>query len=131
MKSRTLLLLAALFGASGVLLGAFGAHALKFILTQGGMIDVWDTAVRYQLIHAVGLIALSGIYSNPEWIVSKPKLIWVVRLWSIGVVLFSTSLYLLAIGGPRWLGPITPLGGISLIAGWVQLGLASLKRKNE
>jgi len=131
MKSHTLIIYAALFGASGVILGAFGAHALKFVLTEHGMTEVWDTAVRYQLIHAAALLALGGLYANPSWALLRPKLTWVVRLWLIGIILFSASLYLLALGGPSWLGPITPLGGISLIAGWLVLGLVAVRSNND
>jgi uncharacterized membrane protein YgdD (TMEM256/DUF423 family) len=131
MKSRTVVLLSALFGASGVMLGAFGAHALKLILIQNGMNEVWDTAVRYQLIHALALLALTSLYSNSSWAVFRHKLSWVARLWTIGIILFSASLYLLALGGPLWLGPITPLGGVSLIAGWLLLGLVALRSNHE
>jgi uncharacterized membrane protein YgdD (TMEM256/DUF423 family) len=131
MKSNTLIIYASLLGASGVILGAFGAHALKFVLTQHGMAEVWDTAVRYQLIHAVALLALGGFYANPHYALIRSKLCWVVRFWIAGVFLFSVSLYLLALGGPRWLGPITPLGGISLIAGWVILGLVAVRSNND
>jgi len=81
------------------------------------MLEVWETAVRYQLLHAVALAGAAG------WLRagSGASGTWAVRLWIAGVVLFSGSLYGLALGGPRWLGPVTPLGGASLIAGWACL----------
>ncbi len=117
LNTRQSLLAAGLLGASGVCLGAFGAHALHGSLAGRGMLEVWETAVRYQLLHAVALAGAAG------WLRagSGASGTWAVRLWIAGVVLFSGSLYGLALGGPRWLGPVTPLGGASLIAGWACL----------
>jgi uncharacterized membrane protein YgdD (TMEM256/DUF423 family) len=123
---------AGIFGGSGVVLGAFGAHALKVSLAQRGMADVWDTAVKYQLVHAVALLALAAWIEarsangqdDPGW---RKAATWAARCWVAGISLFSGSLYLLALGGPRWLGPITPLGGLALIAGWVLLAVAAGK----
>jgi len=97
-----------------VALGAFGAHALKDILAARGSTDIWHTAVLYQLVHSVALLALCGWREMP---VGLQK--WTARCWAGGVVLFSGSLYWLALGGPKFLGPVTPLGGIGLLAGWV------------
>ena len=110
MKSpaRPTVIAASLLGFTGVALGSFGAHALKETLLNNGTLATWQTAVLYQLIHAVALLA------SPDW----P---WVSRCWIAGVVLFSGSLYWLALGGPKFLGPVTPLGGISLLLGWVLL----------
>ena len=109
----------ALLGASGVGLGAFGAHALKARLQAAGTESTWDTAVQYHLLHAVVLLAI-GL-----WTRFSPALSGAVAvsgwLFFVGVVLFSGSLYGLALGGPRWLGPITPLGGLAFIAGWLWL----------
>lgn len=99
---------ASLLGFTGLALGAFGAHALKETLNANGTTATWQTAVLYQLIHAVALLAFPG------W----P---WVGRCWAAGVILFSGSLYWLALGGPKLLGPITPLGGIALLLGWALL----------
>ena len=109
----------ALLGATGVGLGAFGAHALKARLQSGGTESTWDTAVQYHLLHAVALLTL-GV-----WVRFSPSLAGTVAvsgwLFVAGILLFSGSLYGLALGGPRWLGPVTPLGGLAFIAGWLWL----------
>lgn len=109
---------AAVLGALAVASGAFGAHALKARLNAAGMADVWETAVFYHLIHALAALAagaattalpanLAGAAARAGW------------CWLAGVLLFSGSLYALALGGPGFLGPITPVGGLLLIIGWV------------
>ena len=105
---------AGLLGFSGVALGAFGAHALKDTLLERGSLDTWHTAVLYHLVHAVALLAVTqSLVANPS--TSR----WVARFWTIGVVSFSGSLYWLALGGPKILGPITPLGGMAFLLGWL------------
>jgi uncharacterized membrane protein YgdD (TMEM256/DUF423 family) len=113
--ARSTLLAAGLLGFSGVALGAFGAHALKETLATLGTSATWQTAVHYQLIHAVALLALAG------WPAGGAGSVWIMRCWIAGVVLFSGSLYWLALGGPRILGPVTPLGGATLLLGWALL----------
>ena len=118
--ARGLLLLAALLGAAGALLGAFGAHGLRERLDAQAL-GVWETAVRYQLLHAVALLAIAlsphaAALRSAGW------------LFVAGIVLFSGSLYALALGGPRLLGPVTPLGGIALIAGWALIARFALTR---
>jgi uncharacterized membrane protein YgdD (TMEM256/DUF423 family) len=103
--SRPNLIAAGLLGFAGVALGAFGAHALKDMLATNGMAAAWQTAVLYHLIHAVALLAVPG---------SR----WIGRCWIAGVVLFSGSLYWLSLGGPKFLGPLTPLGGLAFLVGW-------------
>jgi uncharacterized membrane protein YgdD (TMEM256/DUF423 family) len=107
---------AAIMGMLAVGLGAFGAHGLKEILTRNGTAAIWETAVFYHFIHAVMLFVLSG--RNP---------IAVGPWWSflIGIVIFSGSLYLLALTNQRWLGAITPIGGASFIVGWLWLAAAA------
>ena len=105
---RSNLIAAGLLGFTGIALGAFGAHALKDRLALSDMTPAWQTAVLYQLLHAVAFLAL------PDWASVR-------KLWLAGIGLFSGSLYLLALGGPKILGPITPLGGIALLAGWALL----------
>ena len=119
-RARGLLLLAALLGAAGVLLGAFGAHGLRARLDAHAL-EVWETAVRYHLVHAVALLAIAlsphaAALRSAGW------------LFVAGIVLFSGSLYALALGGPRLLGPVTPLGGIALIAGWALIARFALTR---
>lgn len=115
-------LLAAVLGFLGVALGAFGAHALKPALEAHGTVETWKTAVLYQLVHAVALLALAGwrdAHAGPSGRVAA--------LWTAGVVLFSGSLYWLALGGPKFLGPITPLGGLAFLAGWALLAWRAWK----
>lgn len=106
---------AAVLGATGIALGAFGAHALRARL-EARQLEVWGTAVDYHLLHAVALLALALYASATGRPVAAPA-----ALWTSGVALFSGSLYALALGAPRWLGPVTPLGGLCLVAGWVAL----------
>ena len=118
MDSNLLRKAAAAFGATGVGMGAFGAHALKAQLTSRGTLATWKTAVLYQLVHSVALLALSVA---PKTLDSGST----GSCWIIGTALFSGSLYGLAMGGPRLLGPVTPIGGLIMIGGWVALGFAS------
>ena len=118
------LALAALLGLSGVALGAFGAHALA-AQVEPASLDTWRTAVQYQLTHALALLALSAL-STPAASVAG-LLRWASWLFVAGVLLFSGSLYALVLGGPRWLGPVTPLGGVALLAGWLLLFIAALR----
>lgn len=107
------IVVASLAGASGVLLGAFGAHGLRERLTAE-QLGSWETAVTYQLMHTVVLLSLALLAGTRS--VLLPAL-----LFSAGIVLFSGSIYVLVLGGPRFLGPVTPLGGLCLIAGWLSL----------
>jgi uncharacterized membrane protein YgdD (TMEM256/DUF423 family) len=104
--------------ALGIALGAFGAHALKGSLPPEHLIT-WETAVRYQMYAAFGII-LGTMQPGSR----KP-----VRLLALGSLLFSGSLYLLCLSGLRWLGAITPLGGLAMIAGWLWLGREALKHE--
>ena len=104
---------AGLLGFTGVALGALGAHGpLHDKLVAHGTLDHWRTAVLYQLVHSVALLALAG------WSGAGAKTPWIARCWSAGLILFSGSLYWLALGGPAILGPLTPLGGLALLLGW-------------
>jgi uncharacterized membrane protein YgdD (TMEM256/DUF423 family) len=120
---------AGILGGTGGVLGAFGAHALKDRLADYGMTDTWETAVKYQLVHAVALLALAawaeagGPGSASQKFVKSAAWCWVA-----GVILFSGSLYVLALNGPHWLGPVTPLGGLALIAGWVLVAMAGWRK---
>src|SRR5687768_2450658 len=100
--------------------GAFGAHALKARLTPEHL-TVFETAARYQMYHALGLLAVA-------WAVTRwpgSLVAWGGWLFVVGTVLFSGSLYGLALTGVRWLGAITPLGGVAFLAGWLCLALAA------
>jgi len=105
--------IAAVFALLGVGLGAFGAHALKAMLEQSEHLDAWRTAVFYQIIHAVVLLALalSGRRQPLAW--------W---CWLLGALLFSGSIYgLCLLESAPWLGPMTPLGGLLMMIGWLAL----------
>ena len=106
--------LAAFFGATGVALGAFGAHGLKAVLESNHTIEVWHTASLYHLLHAVVLLLLTR--TNAAHRLSR-------ILFASGILIFSGSLYILAVTGIKWLGAITPIGGVALIAGWIATGL--------
>jgi uncharacterized membrane protein YgdD (TMEM256/DUF423 family) len=107
--------IASILGASAVVFGAFGAHALKARLEPASL-TTWSTAVEYHLIHALALLALALFGSA-----TGRSIDLAASAFAAGILLFSGSLYWLALGGPRWLGPITPLGGLCLIAGWLAL----------
>jgi uncharacterized membrane protein YgdD (TMEM256/DUF423 family) len=114
MSSALALRIAAVMGAAAVALGAFGAHALKDLLSSNGTAATWQTAVFYHFIHAVMLFVLA----------SRSRLLagpWISFL--VGIILFSGSLYLLAVTNLRWLGAITPFGGICFIVGWIWLAI--------
>ena len=115
-------LLGALSGAAGVALGAFGAHALRSHMTPERQ-SVFETGVRYQLIHALALLFVgigAGNIPNGVWLGAAG---W---LFVVGTILFSGSLYLLVLSDRRWLGAITPFGGIALILGWLCLAASAL-----
>ena len=118
MTNTTATRVAAVAGFLAVLLGAFGAHGLKDILTQNGTAAIWETAAFYHFIHAVMLFVLAGrkpLATGPWW------------CFLAGIVIFSGSLYLLAVTDMRWLDAITPVGGISFLAGWLWLAITAAR----
>jgi uncharacterized membrane protein YgdD (TMEM256/DUF423 family) len=118
---RTFLLLGAVAGFLGVALGAFGAHGLRARLTAD-MLAVFETGVRYQMYHALAILFVALAAARFDG--------WVTRaagwLFVLGILLFSGSLYALALGGTSRLGIITPFGGLAFLAGWVCLALTAL-----
>jgi uncharacterized membrane protein YgdD (TMEM256/DUF423 family) len=118
---RIFLTLAGLSGALAVGLGAFGAHGLRARLTPD-LLVTFETGVRYQMYHALALVAVAWAVTRwPD--AAEPRAAgW---LFVIGTLLFSGSLYLLALTGARWLGAVAPLGGAALILGWLCLALAA------
>lgn len=120
--TKTILLAATVLLALAVAIGAFGAHGLKAHLSEA-MLQTWKTGVEYHFYHALGLL-LIGILSV---IMPSNLLNWSAAFLYAGIILFSGSLYVLALTGVKWLGAITPLGGISFIAGWVLLAVAVFK----
>lgn len=119
--------LAAVCGGLAVASGAFGAHALKAPLADTGMTDVWETAVFYHLMHALATTAV-GLTASTDGSQLAGSLLRAGWCWLVGTGLFSGSLYALALGGPRLLGPVTPLGGLFLIAGWALLAWAAWRQ---
>lgn len=119
---KSTLRIAAILGALGVGLGAFGAHGLAKLLAATGHAATWETAARYHLLHALALLAV-GLWQRQQ--PAAPGLEWAARCFGAGVVLFSGSLYALSLTQARWLGPVTPLGGALLIAGWLLLARAA------
>lgn len=106
--------LGALFAATSVAAGAFGAHALKTLLDPP-MLAVFETAARYQMYHALGLFVVA-------WLCRETTNQWATKagwLFCVGILLFSGSLYIVALAGIKWMGALTPLGGVSFIAGWI------------
>lgn len=106
-----------------VILGAFGAHALKARLAPE-MMAIYQTAIQYHLFHALGLLVI-GLLAL--WFPASAYLRWAGWFMFAGIVLFSGSLYLLSLSGVRWLGAITPLGGLAFIIAWVLFCLGVLK----
>ena len=118
---RVFFTLASILGGLAVALGAFGAHALKTRL-PANLLETFETGVRYHFYHALALgLVVVAIQLWPK--TNLPVVAgW---LFVVGIVIFSGSLYLLAFTGIRWLGAITPIGGVAFIAGWVCLALAA------
>jgi uncharacterized membrane protein YgdD (TMEM256/DUF423 family) len=120
--SATLFAIGSVLGALGVALGAFGAHGLKARVGPD-LLAVFETGARYHLIHALAILAAA-------WAVDRWPGFWSVAagwLFVAGIAVFSGSLYALVLTGQRWLGAITPIGGVCLIAGWVALAVAALR----
>ncbi len=124
MHHRVALAWAGALGATGVVLGALGAHALKGRLAAAGMADAWQTAVIFQLVHASALLGFAG-WLRPMATPPGRCAAWAIRLWILGTLLFSGSIYWLALGGGRGAGPLTPLGGLALIAAWILAAVAA------
>lgn len=114
MTSQTAFRISAVIGFLAVALGAFGAHGLKGLLTRTDMLANWQTAANYHLVHSVVLLLVA---SRERFV----KAAWIC--FAVGVLIFSGSLYLLALTQLKILGRITPIGGVALLAGWLTLAL--------
>lgn len=116
------IIIAGYLGALTVALGAFGAHTLKTMLSPAAM-EIFETGIKYQFIHVLALLAVGIMYKQQQ----GKNLVWAARLFILGIILFSGSLYALSViitsgnNSFRWVGAITPLGGVGFIAGWVML----------
>lgn len=135
-SGKVLLLAGAILAALGVVIGAFGAHSLPKLISTAGLeaesevsehirkrVANWETGARYQMYHAIGLM-IAGFLSQ-----IVPRKLCVFSGWSfaMGILLFSGSLYLLALTNTKWLGAIAPIGGTAFILGWLALAIAISK----
>ncbi|OAI43009.1 hypothetical protein AYO41_00365 [Verrucomicrobia bacterium SCGC AG-212-E04] len=112
MTPRLAFQIAAFFGFLAVALGAFGAHGLKPMLTTLGTTESFEIAVRYQFLHALAMLVVARLRPFPAGT-------W--YCFAVGILVFSGSLYVLALTGVKWLGAITPIGGVAFLAGWLLL----------
>jgi uncharacterized membrane protein YgdD (TMEM256/DUF423 family) len=121
--------IAAFFGATGVMLGAFGAHGLQQLTSDEKILHAFQTGVAYQLYHAIALLAVALLSER----LSSKYLRWGANCFITGIILFSGSLYVIAWlnieqgGSVKWVGPLTPVGGVFLIAGWVLLFVGAIR----
>ena len=113
---------AAVLGLSGMLAGTFGAHGLKGRVSET-MLGTFETGVHYHLIHAVALLALGAISARSAWLNGASAAL------ALGVVLFSGSLYAMALTDLRWLGWITPFGGVAFLVGWVLVCIWAIRAR--
>ncbi|PXX41896.1 DUF423 domain-containing protein [Undibacterium pigrum] len=123
MQARPFIATAAILMFTGVAAGAFGAHGLKQMLSAD-MLAIWQTAVTYQMVHGLGMLAL-GIMLQQQDNALLRKAAWAMLA---GVIIFSGSLYALALTGVRILGAITPIGGVAFLVGWAMLAWAVIRR---
>lgn len=114
---KIILLTASAFGALSVMIGAFGAHALRATLEAQGRLETFETAVKYQFYHTLALLAIGLLMYK----ISDKLLGYAGYSMIGGVIIFSGSLYILCLSGIRWLGAITPIGGVLIIVGWALL----------
>lgn len=119
------------FGAfsalTGIGLGAFGAHGLKAILSPE-MLAIYQTGVTYQMWHALGLILIALLRQQAP---DSRLLVWAGGLMFVGILLFSGSLYLLVLLDLKWLGMITPIGGVSFLTAWLLIALFAVKKPHH
>lgn len=117
---------AAISGFIGVAAGAFGAHGLQKHVDPT-LLPVWHTAVLYQMIHTLAILILVGLAAH----VNERALRWTGRLFAAGIVIFSGSLYVLVLTNVKWLGAITPIGGLCFLAGWLCLALSACASRTK
>ena len=122
---RVTLMIAALLGAAAVLLGAFGAHALRDTLDERSL-AIWHTAVEYQFWHVLATVAVALLAREGASTCLRISAVAFVA----GIVLFCGSLYALALGGPRLVGVVTPFGGVAFVIGWIALAVHALMHRS-
>lgn len=120
---KLFLITGTLLGGTGVMIGAFGAHALKSLLESSGRIETFETAVKYQFYHAIALVILGILMGNQQHHLYQ----YSGYSFAIGTIIFSGSLYALCLTGITKFGMITPVGGLFLIAGWTLMLIAIVK----
>ncbi|MGC3944838.1 MAG: DUF423 domain-containing protein [Chryseolinea sp.] len=125
MNQRSAFIWASIFGCLGVMIGAFGAHALKPALEASGRLETFETAVKYQFYHTLALLAVALTMYH----ISNKALQYAALLFVLGIVIFSGSLYVLCITGMTFLGAVTPLGGVLFIAGWITMTVGVAKKR--
>lgn len=123
--ARRSLAAGAILGLLGVAAGAFGAHALRGTVSARDL-EIWQTGAHYQQVHAVLLVAI-GLASR----VPSRALAAAAVLLTVGIVVFSGTLFAMVLGGPRILGAITPMGGLCLMTGWASLGVHAMAKRPE
>ncbi len=123
MVASTVIVLGAALAGAAVALGAFGAHGLEARLSERAL-AIWQTGVQYQFVHALGILLVAALWErvHPGWGLAA------VIAMTLGVLLFSGSLYALALGAPRWLGAVAPIGGTLFIVSWIMLAIAAIFR---
>lgn len=121
MLLQKFIIIAAIFGALGVGIGAFGAHGLARVLEANGRTETFKTATLYHLVHAVAILGLAVASVH----INSPLIEWAGYAFVAGIILFSGSLYVLAIFNIGIMGAVAPLGGVAMIAGWVLLGISA------
>lgn len=124
MKKETMLLVGVITGALAVVIGAFGAHALKSQLTAAGRADTFETAVRYQFYHAFALLVVALLMNHMD----SKKLRYSGLFFLLGIIFFSGSLYALCLSGITPFRALAPIGGTFFIIGWMLLGLGVYKK---
>jgi uncharacterized membrane protein YgdD (TMEM256/DUF423 family) len=121
------IVIAGSLGFVGVALGAFGAHGLEEKLISTGHLDTWKTAKDYLFVHVLALFVLAATVTEGN---SRPRA-WTAWFWVAGIVIFSGSLYTLALTGVSKLGMVTPFGGLCFMVGWACLVLLGFKKSNQ
>lgn len=127
MISKKFLVFGAVLACLGVALGAFGAHALKNMLTEAGNLDIFETAVKYQFYHAFALI-ITGMLIERDFSKQFSRAGW---SFLTGSIIFCGSLYLICFTGQKFFGAIAPIGGTAFIAGWIFLILGLVKTRSN